>query len=123
MHATAEPIADVLARLSRVTGVTLVPRIEVADERVSVWADDRTLMQVMRDLRHLHGYFWSRARRGGRYVYSFWQDAQSRSREEAETERIALEEQHAFQQEIAKHLPEGTGSNLGGARRRSKRRR
>src|SRR5207245_6801079 len=46
VHATMEKLSDLLAWLSKATGVTLVPRMEVAAERVSLWADDRTLMDV-----------------------------------------------------------------------------
>jgi hypothetical protein len=104
VHATDERIADVLTGLSKATGVTLLARMEVADERVSLWAEDRTLIEVMRDLRHLRGYFWSREKRGDNYVYALWQDAQSRAREEAELQRLAMEQQREFEQHIWKRV-------------------
>jgi hypothetical protein len=104
VHATMERLSDVLAGLSKATGVTLVPRLEVAGERVSVWEEDRPLMDVMRDLRHLHGLFWSRAKQGDRYVYSLWQDAQSRAREDAELQRLAMEQHRQFEEEVWKHV-------------------
>jgi hypothetical protein len=104
IHATDRRIADLLADLTRATGVTLVPGMEVSDERVSFWADAIPLKDAMRDLRHLHSYYWSRARRHGEYAYSLWQDAQSRAREEAEVQRLALEQQRNFQDEIWRHV-------------------
>jgi hypothetical protein len=104
VHATREKLADLLASLSKATGVILVPRMEVAGERVSLWADDATLMEVMREIRHLHGYFWSRAKQGEKYVYSLWQDAQSRAQEEAELQRQALEQHRQFEAEVWKHV-------------------
>src|SRR5262249_55674564 len=103
VHATMQKLADLLAGLSRATGVTLLPRMEVAEEKVSLWADDRPLIDVMRDLRHLHGYFWSRAKRDGQYAYSIWQDAQSRAREEAEVRRLAMEQQRQFEENVGRH--------------------
>jgi hypothetical protein len=104
VHATMQPLSGILSRLSKTTGVTLVPRMEVADEPVSLWADDVTLMDVMRDLRHLHGYYWSRSKRGGQPVYSLWQDAQSRAQEDAEVQRLALEAERRFQESIWQHV-------------------
>jgi hypothetical protein len=104
VHASNQRIADLLKWLSRATGVQLVARLEIADEAVSLWAEDRSLMDVMRDLRHLHGYYWSRAKRADGYVYSLWQDAQSRAREEAEIQHLAMEEQRQFAESIQKHV-------------------
>jgi hypothetical protein len=104
VHATYERLADLLARLSQATGVQMLPRIEVADERVSLWTRQRPVMDVMRDLRHLHGYYWSRSKQGGQYVYSLWQDAQSRAREEAELQRLVMQQQREFQENLQKHL-------------------
>jgi hypothetical protein len=104
VHATDERLADLLARLSRTTGVQMLPRLEVADERVSLWTRQRPLMEVMRDLRHLHGYYWSRSKQGGQYVYSLWQDAQSRAREEAELQRLVMQQQREFQENLQKHV-------------------
>jgi hypothetical protein len=104
VHASSGTLSDLLSWLTKATGVTLVPRIEVADESIIVWAEDRTLMDVMRDLRHLRGYYWSRSKQGGQYCYSLWQDAQSRAQEEAEIQRLALEEQRKFQDSIWKHV-------------------
>jgi hypothetical protein len=104
VHASMEQLSDILAGLSRATGVTLLARIEVADEKMSVWAEGRPLVDVMRDLRHLRGYFWSRAKRDGQYVYSIWQDAQSRAQEEAEAQRLAMEQQREFEENIRRHV-------------------
>jgi len=104
VHATNQRIADLLAGLTRATGVTLVAHLEVADERVCVWAENHPLKDLMRDLRHLHGYYWSRSKSGGQYAYSLWQDAQSRAREEAEVQRLALDEQREFQEDVWKHV-------------------
>jgi hypothetical protein len=104
LHACSQRLETVLEGLARVTGVGLVAHGEVADESVSVWAEDRPLMEVMRDLRHLHGYYWSRSKRGKEYVYSLWQDAQSRAREEAELQRRVLEQQREFEASVWKHV-------------------
>jgi hypothetical protein len=104
IHAKGERIADLLAWLSKATEVTLTPRLEVADERVTIWATDRTLMDLMRDIRHFRGYFWSRSKRGGKLVYSLWQDAQSRAREEMELQRLRVEAQREFQEDVRRHV-------------------
>jgi hypothetical protein len=102
VHASSRRLADLLALLSRATGVTVMPRAEVAEESVTLWEDDRPLADVMRDLRRLHGYYWSRSKRADQYVYSLWQDAQSRAREEAEMQRLLLEDQRQFQESVRK---------------------
>jgi hypothetical protein len=104
VHASMEKLSAILAGLARATGVTLLARMEVADEKMSVWAEERPLIDVMRDLRHLRGYFWSRAKRDGQYVYSIWQDAQSRAQEEAEAQRLALLQQREFEENIRRHV-------------------
>jgi hypothetical protein len=96
VHATDERLSDLLAALSKATGVTLMARLEVADERVSLWTGDRPLIDVMRDLRHLRGLYWSRSKRDGEWVYSLWQDAQSLAREEADLQRWAIDQQRKF---------------------------
>src|SRR5438093_1467977 len=58
VHATMQRLGDLLSWLTKATGVSLVARLEVADEKVSLWAEDRPLMDVMRDIRHLRGYYW-----------------------------------------------------------------
>jgi hypothetical protein len=104
VHSTMQRLVDLLSWLTKATGVSLVARLEVADERLNLWAEERPLMDIMRDIRHLRGYYWSRSKRGDRYVYSLWQDAQSRAREEAETQRLALEEQRKFAENVEKHV-------------------
>jgi hypothetical protein len=104
MHAHGERIADVLAGLSKATGVALLARMEVADEVVTFWTEGQPLMDVMRDLRHLRGLYWSRAKRGGEWVYSLWQDAQSQAREEAEAQRWAIEQQRDFARRIQQRV-------------------
>jgi hypothetical protein len=104
VHASWEKISDVLAGLSRATGVRLVPRLEVADEIVTIWATDRPLIDVMRDLRLLRGFYWSRDRRGDQYVYSLWQDAQGRAQEEAELQRHVNEQQRWFEESVLQHV-------------------
>src|SRR5688500_5945129 len=63
VHASGERLADVLAGLSKATGVTLMARMEVADESVTLWTEGQPLAGVMRDLRHLRGLYWSRSKR------------------------------------------------------------
>jgi hypothetical protein len=104
LHAVRQPLSDLLGMLSRATGVALFARIEIADEPITIWAEERPLIDVMRDLRHLRGYLWSRSKRENQYVYSLWQDAGSRAREEAEEQRLAMEQQRAFQEDIRKRL-------------------
>jgi hypothetical protein len=104
VHATSQRVADLLAWLTQVTGVTLMPRMEVAEERLTLWAEDRPLIDVMRDLRHLHGYYWSRSKQSGEWVYSLWQDAQSKAREEAEVQRWALAQQREFERGIQQRV-------------------
>jgi hypothetical protein len=103
VHATLK-LSEMLERLSKATGVSMLAWSEIGDEWVTVWADERPLIDLMRDLRHLHGYYWSRSRRGGTYVYALWQDAQGRAREEAEIQRLALEQQRAFEERIWKYV-------------------
>jgi hypothetical protein len=104
VHASGERIADVLAGLSKATGVTLMARMEVADEGVTLWTEGQPLAEVMRDLRHLRGLYWSRSQRDGQWVYSLWQDAQSLAREEAETQRWAIEQQRDFARRIQQRV-------------------
>jgi hypothetical protein len=100
VQATGLRIADLLERLTRATGVSLMARMEVADEKVSLWAADRRLMEVMQDLRHLHGYYWSRYGAAGKHTYALWQDAQSRAQEEAELQQWVVDQQRAFAERI-----------------------
>jgi hypothetical protein len=97
-------IEDMLRMLSQATGVQLIARLEVADEGITLWEEHQSLMEVMRDLRHLRGYYWSRSKRSGQYVYSLWQDAQSRARDEAVIQRQALERHRQFEESIWKHV-------------------
>jgi hypothetical protein len=104
LHAMRQPLSDLLGMLSRASGVALLARIEIADEPITVWVEDRPLIDVMRDLRHLRGYLWSRSKREDQYVYSLWQDAGSRAREEAEQQRLAMEQQREFLEDLRKRL-------------------
>jgi hypothetical protein len=100
VHANLQKLSDLLTWLSKTTGVTLLARMEVEDERVTVWAEGQPLIEFMRDLRHLHRWYWSRSKQEGQWVYSLWQDAQSRAREEADLQRLAMEQQRAFAENL-----------------------
>src|SRR5207247_1139840 len=80
----AEPLEDLLARLSRETGVTL--RFEgrdVGDQRVNLVLRDQPLRRVQTLLAETLDLYWLRDRKAPEYRYTLLQDVRSRKEEEA----------------------------------------
>jgi hypothetical protein len=79
----AEPVEEVLARLSAESGVSLrCEGREVADQRVSVVLREQPLRRVQALLAETLGLYWRRERKAPEYRYLLFQDVKSRQEEE-----------------------------------------
>jgi hypothetical protein len=88
MTAWAEPLEDLLGRLSRQTGVRLsFAGRDVGDQRVSLLLRDQPLRRVQALLAETLGLYWFREGKAAGWRYILFEDANSRKQEETLRER------------------------------------
>lgn len=73
-----ESLADTLKLLQKQTGVQLQAARDVADQKVTIFVDDKPLRKVMEGLSVLLEYHWTAKDLGGRKVYEIWEDEKTR---------------------------------------------
>jgi hypothetical protein len=117
--AWAEPLEDVLARLSRDTGIelTFLGR-DVGDQRVTAVLKDQPLRRAQALLAETLGLSWMRESHGSAYRYILFEDARSRKEEEALRDRARRQFEQGLRrvvdslnwspEEVAKRLPKGS---------------
>jgi hypothetical protein len=83
LAAWAEPLEDVLARVSRETGVSFAfEGRDVGDQRVNMVLKDQPLRRVLALLAETLDLFWLRDRKAPQSRYTLFQDARSRKAEQ-----------------------------------------
>jgi hypothetical protein len=78
----ATALSDLCERLRADTGIDLAAGASVADEKVTVFCEERPLREVMRQLSRPFGYAWLRSGKTGEYRYELVQDLRSQLLEE-----------------------------------------
>lgn len=78
----AASLEDLCAEMSRQTGVALRASRGTADEKVTVFVDERPAREVMREVARLFGFFWGRVGEEGSYKYDLEQDLRAQLAEE-----------------------------------------
>lgn len=81
--AAEEPFAEFLESVGTSAGVELKASREVSRDRITAFAHQRPLRELLTRIAKHFDYTWTRERRGGRTAYVLVQDAASRQREEA----------------------------------------
>jgi len=77
-----EALTDVLDVLQEQTGVRLRAGRDVADQKVTIFVDDKPLRRAMEGLALLLEYHWSPKSIGGKKVYEIWEDEKTRLKRE-----------------------------------------
>lgn len=75
-----EALCDIMPILERQTGVRLRVGKEIADQKATIFVDDKPLRQVMEGLSTLFGYHWTKKTFSTGDIYELWQDEKSRQR-------------------------------------------
>ncbi len=73
-----ESLSDTLKSLEKQSGVQLRAARDVADQKVTVFVDDKPLRKVMEGLALLLEYHWTAKDLGGKRVYEIWEDEKTR---------------------------------------------
>jgi hypothetical protein len=101
----AASLGALCAQMRQQTGVELQARRGVADEKVTVFVDERPARDVMREVARLFGYLWSRVGTEGSYRYSLEQDLRSQLAEEEMRNRDAHAALIALDEDLSQFKP------------------
>ncbi|MCX8052501.1 MAG: hypothetical protein N3B12_01725 [Armatimonadetes bacterium] len=87
-HNHGSRILEVLAKLSELTGVTLIAGVDgndwmVYDRKLIVHVTDMRLVDLMREISSVLRFRWSRDGEAGKWTYRLWQDKEQRAEEES----------------------------------------
>jgi hypothetical protein len=82
LHEKGTALSDFCAELQKQTGVELTASRRVADEKVTIFEEERSAREVMREVARLFGFFWLRSGHEGAYRYELDQDLRSQLAEE-----------------------------------------
>jgi hypothetical protein len=91
LHEKGVALSDFCAEVQAQTGVELSASRTVADEKVTVFVEERPARDVMREVARLFSDFWSRSGIEGKYRYMLEQDLKS----QLEEEELRNRDQHA----------------------------
>lgn len=75
-----EALSDIMPMLEKQTGVRLRVSRDIADQKATIFVDDRPLRQVMEGLSTLFGYHWTKKTFSTGDIHELWQDEKSRQR-------------------------------------------
>ena len=77
LAAMGEPFRDLCARLSRDTGIEIAADASVAEDKVTLLCEKRSLRDVMRQISRHFGFTWRREGEKGEYRYTLSQELPS----------------------------------------------
>lgn len=107
-----EALSDVMPTLEKQTGARVRAAKEIADQKVTIYVDDKPLREVMQGLSSLFGYFWSVKSYSTGTIYEIWQDEKSAKALTSQREKAidaalrAAWEKMRFKAELAAKTPE-----------------
>lgn len=77
-----EALSDVMGMMQEQTGVKLRVERDIADQKVTIFVDEKPLRDVMNGLVTVFGYRWSPETASGNRVYRLWEDENARRQRE-----------------------------------------
>jgi hypothetical protein len=101
----ATALSDLCDHLRADTGIALTAGSSVADEKVTVFCEKRSLRDVMRQLSRPFGYTWLRTGKAAEYRYELVQDLRSQLLEEELRNRDRNEALLALERDIERYQP------------------
>ncbi|MCX6376948.1 MAG: hypothetical protein NTU88_13105 [Armatimonadetes bacterium] len=82
-----EALTDVLKMLQKQTGVRLRVDRDIADQKVTIFVDQKPMKDVMNGLSTVFGYRWSQETVSGSRTYRLWEDEKTRRDRENQRQR------------------------------------
>ena len=82
MGAKSVSLDEVCKQLKQKTGVDVWAGKSVVDENITLYCDDQSLGEVMRQINRLFGFVWLRSGEEGHYRYQLWQNVRGQLAEE-----------------------------------------
>lgn len=104
-----ESLTDLMKILENKTRVRLKASREVADQKVTIFVDDKPLRDIMLALADLFGYRWGWKEIEGRKVYTIWQDRKSRETLEDQWKKAVDKAWDDIDAQIAKEMQKALG--------------
>lgn len=76
-------LSELCRRLSHSTGIKFTAGKSVAEDKITVFCNEKPLRDLMRQINQLFGYLWARTGKPDAYEYELFQDLKSQLAEEA----------------------------------------
>ena len=83
-----EALSDIMDMLEKQTGVSLQVARDIADQKATIFVDEKPLREVMEGLATLFKFYWREKTLSGHKVYEIWESIKTRQEREGQWRKV-----------------------------------